>query len=1010
MNRYDDEEEDVLAPKEPQVTSNDPEERKAARWLRIQRRQEAIRKSDNPPEEVIPEEEMGIVELATTRAAEELQRIILDGTYQVTNVRVFTDEREVDRRNANQEKMTKLFEEIEAEAEETQQLYESVAENWEAMMSIKDPLDIDAAIKEQKVKADELLQRKTNLIDQLKADLHIMDLQYHEDLLKQDADIKELSARIEKQLAILQKAYETQLGLIEESLNIERDNIIDHNNKRWDALYKQRDKEEQIHIDQKMEQLEEHKEKMEQIMWDHYEKYREAKIQLETLIQELQKELEKLKATCLINTEKIGYNYQILKKREEENLFVRSQQKRKLNKLTDVVNEIRAKIRKAAEEGAQEEIKADLEIKKLMRYMNSLEKKAYQFANCNNYKFMQVWRMAVNRCTEMVKDFRQSEIVLHAHVLAEPPPPPPPDPPKNPLAKIASEMGLDVAKTNVTDAVKDSKFGEAKEKLVRHILQLVADNTGFLVEDRLLKLIEKYQQKPRNLCTLDAIFMALEIQTQEDIELLAETFLAYAFCPICVGLENEPTDGGPSDVYNNDTASVALRQSRAASSVRAHASIAMARSMSTNTSRSGHVGFRAADLSPEDQLLVQEADEILAKCGDCQAPTLLTGAASEAGGVTRRQQTARGVTVTTPQPTVMERNNPFVCDEGHQLEIEPMQVLTALGEFITKFVPPEKKKLMDILDSVKPPCFDTPSRRLTNKEIEEYWAQWRNIYPVEKDRLWSGVVKGLKDYLAVLQGDRGVLGAVAEHLPGGEGPSLERRRQGPQGLLGRSASTNMEQIKESMEFLAASVHSRMAAFEEELKKDPTKKDTVNSIATEFQSFRTFVVASLGALQKQIGMLTDDLDAMEMRTRRKMLLLHGVPEEKDEDTIAVVVTVVNEHLSLPELNTKTRDDAWMHKVGLKGTGITVSEFLTPRRHRLFKAAHLKFGVTKCWTREGRIIYLAPDGKRHTISSRQHLETLACDTAGDSSKQTGIPTSTGDSKDMPPKRGKVPAGKK
>lgn len=46
-------------------------------------------------------------------------------------------------------------------------------------------------------------------------------------------------------------------------------------------------------------------------MWDHHTKYRETKIELESLIQELQKELEKLKTTCLINTEKIGYNYQV---------------------------------------------------------------------------------------------------------------------------------------------------------------------------------------------------------------------------------------------------------------------------------------------------------------------------------------------------------------------------------------------------------------------------------------------------------------------------------------------------------------------------------------------------------------------------------------------------------------------------------------------------------------------------------------------------------------------------
>lgn len=58
-------------------------------------------------------------------------------------------------------------------------------------------------------------------------------------------------------------------------------------------------------------QLEQHKEEIERIMWEHHEKYREAKIHLEHLIQELQKELEKMKATCLINTEKIGYNYQV---------------------------------------------------------------------------------------------------------------------------------------------------------------------------------------------------------------------------------------------------------------------------------------------------------------------------------------------------------------------------------------------------------------------------------------------------------------------------------------------------------------------------------------------------------------------------------------------------------------------------------------------------------------------------------------------------------------------------
>ena len=39
-----------------------------------------------------------------------------------------------------------------------------------------------------------------------------------------------------------------------------------------------------------------------------------------------------MKATYQLNTEKLEYNYQILKKRDEENAITISQQKRRINK------------------------------------------------------------------------------------------------------------------------------------------------------------------------------------------------------------------------------------------------------------------------------------------------------------------------------------------------------------------------------------------------------------------------------------------------------------------------------------------------------------------------------------------------------------------------------------------------------------------------------------------------------------------------------------------------------
>lgn len=71
-------------------------------------------------------------------------------------------------------------------------------------------------------------------------------------------------------------------------------------------------------------------------------------------------------------------------------MFVRSQQKRKLNKMTDIANGLRNKIRKASSDGAEEETRADAEIKKLMQLMEDLEKKSRHFADVNNYKFIQV--------------------------------------------------------------------------------------------------------------------------------------------------------------------------------------------------------------------------------------------------------------------------------------------------------------------------------------------------------------------------------------------------------------------------------------------------------------------------------------------------------------------------------------------------------------------------------------------------------------------------------------------
>lgn len=193
----------------------------------------------------------------------------------------------------------------------------------------------------------------------------------------------------------------------------------------------------------------------------------------------------------------------------------------------------------------------------------------------------------------------------------------------------------------------------------------------------------------------------------------------------------------------------------------------------------------------------------------------------------------------------------------------------------------------------------------------------------------------------------------------------------------------------------------MATFEAELPKSQGTPSLV-SLAADYTSFKAFVLETMNNFQQQIEILAHTVDTMEMRGRRKMLLLHGVPEEKKEDVSETAVRVVKHHLKLSNITTEdirrchrmgrssvvhkprpivikfntitVRDNVWFSKTKFKGTGITVSEFLTKQRHETFMAARQKFSVSQSWTKEGVIHVIGSNGVRHRITKLNELNKI------------------------------------
>lgn len=220
--------------------------------------------------------------------------------------------------------------------------------------------------------------------------------------------------------------------------------------------------------------------------------------------------------------------------------------------------------------------------------------------------------------------------------------------------------------------------------------------------------------------------------------------------------------------------------------------------------------------------------------------------------------------------------------------------------------------------------------------------------------------------------------------------------------------------------------SRMQQYEDKLQRATSSSNSTHpdlaSLAVEFAEFKSFVWQALNTMKMQLDALNSAVDRHETAMRRKVLLLHGVPEKPSEKLPETVLEILKTRLKLSEASTNNsihvchrlgtsqqkarpilvrfftmehRQLVWDNKKLLKGSGITVSEFLTRTRHVAFMAARKHFGINNCWTIEGKIVVVSPDMSRHKLETMDELRRLTARfpmSAGDDSvpsEQLGSP---------------------
>lgn len=553
MNPHEEDEEEG-----PSVDSAVAEERIAARRIRIQRRLEAAKREasgeDSTKKKPVDSEKDALKSRKQMEdSRQRLVKLKSDGTELVTNVHVAADGRESMRRLEEEEQRRQRNEKLEAEAKSATEKFEEITKKWEYALSKEIPQDLHSMLMEQKTACDSMIDEKNKLIHDFQQELKSKDDQYVKDLKKAAEDVDLMVERMDEQMKQLTKAYREELTQIEKAFVTERAELIENNCKKWDGAMQQRRDKEVEYMESRRKRVEDYENQLQTLRVQDAEEYNMVKIKLETDVQILEQQLQQMKATYQLNQEKLEYNFQVLKKRDEENTITKSQQKRKITRLQDVLNNLKQKLAKQEKQYREDNQALTDDYKRITEQFRELQKKSRHFQTTDQKKFQDIWSMNEEQVRELVHSVMEEDRIIHEHQLGLPWAPPdmsfmdisrPMEPAVGQKEKqmSATQMAHEIMSGAGTEDGEDDDQDQgsvvrefqqdgqnARRKLsaktIKAILELICDEAGFLVESKLTKLLAPLERDEQSLMKLDAIFAALGVDTEDDIYLLSSYFL-----------------------------------------------------------------------------------------------------------------------------------------------------------------------------------------------------------------------------------------------------------------------------------------------------------------------------------------------------------------------------------------------------------------------------------------------------------------------------------------------------
>ncbi|KAL7525990.1 hypothetical protein ACHAXR_001254, partial [Thalassiosira sp. AJA248-18] len=337
---------------------------------------------------------------------ERLDEIQAKSTELVTEARVKTDQREVKRRDAEEEDNKKrdvLLKQVHDSRHD-----DEVASGWKQCLAATNVQDLCELLAGQEAVCETALTKLDHIGKVLGTELREKDHEYVTALKRNRQEVELLQKRITEEHLMLKEAFEKELKQIEESLIADRNYILNTNKDELEALISKRKQTETESLDRQRQIIDDHRKGINESESQGEQDREDLKKKLESEVRRLEIQLEDIRTQHQFDTDKLEYNVRVLTELSENEEAVKKQKRRIMKGKEELNHELQDKHQTKTKGIRQNEI-LECDCERIEKQSSGLKEKFERFKISDDEKYRAVLGMHRDDLQMLQGELKQSQ-------------------------------------------------------------------------------------------------------------------------------------------------------------------------------------------------------------------------------------------------------------------------------------------------------------------------------------------------------------------------------------------------------------------------------------------------------------------------------------------------------------------------------------------------------------------------------------------------------------------------